>query len=86
MSPLSTIAQVCYEYGDRIKKFFKPAAWDMHKDTVWELELHVAVAPDGRCINAITEWDLEYQWEEDGIEAEITNIPKCPDPKKSLRR
>jgi hypothetical protein len=28
-----------YEYGEDIKKFFKPDAWEMHEETIWDPDL-----------------------------------------------
>jgi hypothetical protein len=28
-----------YEYGEDIKKFFKPDAWKMHEETIWDPDL-----------------------------------------------
>jgi hypothetical protein len=74
-----------YEYGKEIKKFFKPDAWEMQKETYWDPELYVAVTPDDRRVEDITEQDPEYQWAEDGMAVEIKGGPRWPDPKeKSL--
>jgi hypothetical protein len=74
-----------YEYGEDIKKFFKPDAWEMHEETVWDPDLRVAVTPDDKRVDDIAEQDPEYQWLEDGAAVELTNVPKRPDPKeKSL--
>jgi hypothetical protein len=74
-----------YEYGKEIRKFFKPDAWEMQKETYWDPELYVAVTPDDRRVEDITEQDPEYQWAEDGMAVEITGGPRRPDPKeKSL--
>jgi hypothetical protein len=74
-----------YEYGDEIKKFFKPDAWEIHEDTYWDPELRVAVTPDDKRVDDIAEQDPEYQWIEDGMAVELTGVPKRPDPKeKSL--
>jgi hypothetical protein len=74
-----------YEYGEDIKKFFKPDAWEMHEETVWDPDLRVAVMPDDKRVDDIAEQDPEYQWLEDGVTVELTNLPRWPDPKeKSL--
>jgi hypothetical protein len=74
-----------YEYGEDIKKFFKPDAWEMHEDTYWDPDLRVAVTPDDKRVDDIAEQDPEYQWLEDGATVELINVPKRPDPKeKSL--
>jgi hypothetical protein len=81
----SLILLFCYEYGDEIKKFFKPDAWEMHEDTYWDPELRVAVTLDDKRVDDIAEQDPEYQWIEDGTTVELTGGPKRPDPKeKSL--
>lgn len=74
-----------HEFGDGVKKFFKPEAWEMHEDTYWDPELRVAVTPDDKRVEDITEQDPEYQWEVERAGTEVTNLPKRPDPKdKSL--
>jgi uncharacterized spore protein YtfJ len=74
-----------YEYGEDIKKFFKPDAWEMHEDTYWDPDLRVAVTPDDKRVDDIAEQDPEYQWLEEGAAVELINVPKRPDPKeKSL--
>jgi hypothetical protein len=81
----SIIPLFCHEFGDGVKKFFKPDAWEMHEDTHWDPELCVAVTPDDKQVDEITEQDPEYQWIEEGAAAEFTNLHKHPDPKeKSL--
>ena len=70
-----------HEYGKEIKKFFKPDAWEMHEETIWDPELRVAVTPDDKRVDDIAEQDPEYQWLEDGVAVELTNVPKRPDPK-----
>jgi hypothetical protein len=71
-----------YEYGDDIRKYFKPDAWEMHEDTYWDPELQVAVTPDDRCVDNIAEQDPEYQWAEEGIKVKIMGVSKRPDPKE----
>jgi hypothetical protein len=57
----------------------------MHEDTYWDPELRVAIAPDDTRVEAITDQDLEYQWEDDEVATEITNVPGRPAPRdKSL--
>jgi hypothetical protein len=74
-----------YEYGEGIKKFFKPDAWEMHEETVWDPDLRVAVTPDDKRVDDIAEQDPEYQWLEEEAVVELKNVPKRPDPKeKSL--
>ena len=77
---VSIIPYFCYEYGNDMKKYFKPDAWLMHEDTQWDPDLRVAIGPDDMCINAITDQDMEYQWEDEEVVPEITNIPRCPMP------
>jgi hypothetical protein len=82
---VSSIPLFKYKYGNSIKKFFKPDAWDMHEETQWDPELHVVVTPDDKKVDDIAEQDPEYQWIEDRGAVEITNTPKRPDPmEKSL--
>jgi hypothetical protein len=71
-----------YEYGNEIRKYFKPDAWEMHEDTYWDPELQVAVTPDDRCVDNIVEQDPEYQWAEEGTKIKIAGVPKRPDPKE----
>jgi hypothetical protein len=73
---VSLIPLFKYEYGQDIKKFFKPDAWEMHEDMVWDPVLCVAVMPDDKRVDNITEQDLEYQRLEDGAVVELINVPK----------
>jgi hypothetical protein len=45
-----------YYYGDSIKKYFKPDAWELQADMVWDPELNAAVSPDDRRGEAIEVW------------------------------
>jgi hypothetical protein len=70
-----------HKYGNDIRKYFKPDAWEMHEDTYWDPELQVAVTPDDRHVDNIAEQDPEYQWAEEGIKIKIMGVSKRPDPK-----
>jgi hypothetical protein len=76
----SVIPLFRYHYGDSIKKYFKPDAWELQADTVWDPELNAAVSPDDRRVEAIEEQDPEFQWEILGEKDEVSKSVQRPPP------
>jgi hypothetical protein len=76
----SVIPLFRYYYGDSIKKYFKPDAWELQADTVWDPELNAAVLPDDRRVEAIEEQDPEFQWETLGGKEETSKPVQRPLP------
>ena len=71
----SMILLCCYYFGDEVKKYFKPEAWAMHKETVWDPDKLLAISPDDWHVDDITNADPEFQWTSNTT-VEILNAPQ----------